>query len=102
MKIQFAKVKSDVILKREGETPETAAERKVKRTKRWAEEKKNPPKPKKVRPAAEIPATSVVAAPTQRPIEAPLPQELQMPNNILFIQVSSRPINSVLTLMVKP
>ena len=87
MKIQFAKVKSDVITKREGGTPETAAERKVKRTKKWAEEKLNPPKPKKPKPAAEIPSMSSVPAATQRPIEAPPPQELQMPNNILFIQV---------------
>lgn len=86
MKIEFAKSRSDVLTKRAGETPESQQERKIKRTKRWAEEKKNPPKPKKVKPQAEIPSISAVPAATQRPIEAPPPTEMQMPNSILFIQ----------------
>merc|ERR1712100_626845 len=86
MRIEFAFAKSDVITRREGGVPEDAESRKVKRMKRWAEEKKNPPPPKKVKPQAEIPAMSAVPAPTQRPIEAPPPPEQQVPNNILFVQ----------------
>jgi U2 small nuclear ribonucleoprotein B'' len=86
MRIEFARNNSDVITRREGDVPESAAQRKVKRERVWAEEKKNPPPPKKVKPQAEIPAMSAVPAPTQRPIEAPPPPEMQMPNNILFIQ----------------
>jgi len=86
MKIEFAKGSSDVITRREGGVPESAESRKVKRQKVWEEEKRNPPPPKKVKPQAEIPAISAVPAPTQRPIEAPPPTEMQVPNNILFIQ----------------
>ena len=86
LNIQFAKAKSDVITRREGGEPETAESRLAKRKAVWEEEKKNPPKPKKKKPQAEIPAMSAVPAATQRPIEAPPPMEMQMPNNILFIQ----------------
>merc|ERR1712216_350399 len=65
MRIEFAFAKSDVITRREGGVPEDAESRKQKRVKRWAEEKKNPPPPKKVKPQAEIPAMSAVPAPTQ-------------------------------------
>jgi len=86
MKIEFAKKKSDIISRRCGEPVPDAAERLAKRKVQWEEDKKNPPPPKKVKPAAEIPAMNTVAAPTQRPIEAPPPPEMQMPNHILFIQ----------------
>jgi len=86
MNIEFAKAKSDVIAKREGTEPESAEERLTKRKAVWEEEKRNPPKPKKKKPQAEIPAMSAVPAATQRPIEAPPPVEMQMPNNIIFIQ----------------
>merc|ERR1712072_1216675 len=86
MNIEFAKSKSDVITRREGATPESAESRLEKRKIRWQEEKKNPPAPKKAKPTAEIQAVSAVPAPTQRPIEAPPPPEMQMPNQILFIQ----------------
>jgi RNA recognition motif-containing protein len=86
MRIEYSISKSDVITRREGGVPESAESRKVKRMKRWEEERKNPPPPKKIKPQAEIPAMSAVPAPTQRPIEAPPPPEMQVPNNILFIQ----------------
>jgi len=86
MRIEFARGSSDIITRREGAEPVSAAQRKVKRERLWAEEKKNPPAPKKVKPQAEIPSISAVPAPTQRPIEAPPPTEMQQPNSICFIQ----------------
>merc|ERR1712072_317081 len=86
MNIEFAKTKSDVIARREGLPIDSADVRLARRKVKWQEEKKNPPPPKKVKATAEIQAVSAVPAPTQRPIEAPPPPEMQVPNNILFIQ----------------
>merc|ERR1711966_7258 len=80
LRIQFAKTKSDTLARREGLPIPTAAERKEVREKKWAEEKKNPKKPKIEVAAATngVPVGYGGAAPaaTRHAVEAPPPPEM--------------------------
>jgi len=90
LRIQFAKSKSDVVSRRDGLPIPSAAERKEVRQTKWAEEKKNPKKPKIEVAAATtgMPVGYGGAAPTatRHAVEAPPPPEMQVPNKTLFVQ----------------
>merc|ERR1711934_26101 len=91
IKIAFAKKESDILARREGLAIPTPEERKAQRVQQWAEEKKNPKKPKievAAAPTNGVPVGYGGAAPAavRTSVEPTLPLDMQTPNKTLFVQ----------------